>query len=411
MSTSPDLVPAHALDAADPLAAHRDRFVGAEQPLVYLDGNSLGRPLRVTGERLRSFVDEEWGGRLIRGWGDVGEGGWMDLPLTLGDRIARTCLGAAPGQVVVGDSTTVNLYKLLHAAAALRPGRTEVVLSADDFPTDRYVAESVARERGLHLVWIEPAEPTTGVTDDEVAAVVGEQTAVVLLSHVAYRSAAIAPLAAVAEVAHEVGALVLADLSHSVGVLPVQLDRTGVDLAVGCTYKFLNGGPGAPALAYVAARHHAGLAQPVTGWMGHTDPFAMGPGYEPAPGVRRLVAGTPSVLSMQPVADMLDLLDEVGIEAVRAKSVALTTFAADAGRRLLPDARLGSPADPERRGGHVTLLHPRMREVVAGLWQREVLPDYRDPGGLRLGLSPLSTSFAEVEAGISAAAEVLAGLA
>ncbi|TIC81087.1 aminotransferase class V-fold PLP-dependent enzyme [Nocardioides sp. GY 10127] len=401
---------AAALDAADPLAGHRSAFVGSEGSLVYLDGNSLGRPLRVSAGRMATFVQEEWGGRLIRGWGDLGEGGWTDLPTTLGDRLGRVVLGAGPGQTVVGDSTTVQLYKLLHAACSLRPGRTELVVATDDFPTDRYVAESVARARGLSLVWVEPSDPAAGVTDDDVAAVTGDRTAAVLLSHVAYRSAWVVPVAGIAEVAHEVGALLVLDLSHSAGVLPVDLDATGVDLAVGCGYKYLNGGPGAPAFAFVAARHHDVLAQPVTGWMGHADPFAMGPGYEPAPGVRRLVAGTPPVLAMQPLVDMLDLLEQVGIDAVRAKSVALTSFATDVAGRLLPQARLGSPADPARRGGHVTLTHPRMREVVAALWQRDVLPDHREPDGLRVGLSPLSTSFAEVEAGISAAAEVLAHL-
>lgn len=399
--------PAYAagLDAADPLGPHRDLFVGAETPLVYLDGNSLGRPLRVTGERLRTFVEEEWGGRLIRGWDEA----WMDLPLVVGDEVGAACLGAAAGQVAVGDSTTVLLYKSLRAAVALRPGRTEVVLNRDDFPTDRYVAASVARELGLTLRWIE-VDPAGGVSVDDVAGVVGERTAVVLLSHVAYRSAWLADAPAITAMAHDAGAVVLWDLSHSVGSVPLALDDWGVDLAVGCTYKYLDGGPGAPAFVYAAARHHEALDQPVTGWMGHADPFAMGPDWVPAPGIRRMVSGTPPIVGMLALQDMLRLLAAVGMPAVRQKSVALTSYAVDlADAWLAPlGVALASPRDPDRRGGHVTLSHPRMREVVAALWQADVLPDYRDPGGLRLGLSPLSTSFTEVRTGLAAVRDLLA---
>nr|WP_218849490.1 aminotransferase class V-fold PLP-dependent enzyme [Nocardioides perillae] len=387
------------------MGPHRDLFVGAETPLVYFDGNSLGRPLRVTGERLRTFVEEEWGGRLIRGWDEA----WMDLPLVVGDGIGAACLGAAAGQVAVGDSTTVLLYKALRAAVALRPGRTEVVLNRDDFPTDRYVAASVARELGLTLRWIE-VDPAAGVSVDDAAGVVGERTAVVLLSHVAYRSAWLADAPAITAVAHDAGAVVLWDLSHSVGSVPLALDDWGVDLAVGCTYKYLDGGPGAPAFVYAAARHHEGLDQPVTGWMGHADPFAMGPDWVPAPGIRRMVSGTPPIVGMLALQDMLRLLAAVGMPAVRQKSVALTSYAVDlADAWLAPlGVALASPRDPERRGGHVTLSHPRMREVVAALWQADVLPDYRDPGGLRLGLSPLSTSFTEVRTGLAAVRDLLA---
>lgn len=392
------------LDRRDPLAAYRDRFVGAASPLVYLDGNSLGRPLQVTAERLHRFVLEEWGGRLIRGWDES----WMDLPLRVGDDIGATCLGAAPGQTTVGDSTTVLLYKALRAAVALRPGRTEVVLHRDDFPTDRYVAASVARECGLELRWVETAADA-GVTVEAVGALLSERTAVVLLSHVAYRSGWLADAAAVTAAAHDAGAVVLWDLSHSVGSVPLALDAWEVDLAVGCTYKYLDGGPGSPAFVYAAARHHAALDQPVTGWMGHADPFAMGPDWSPDPGIRRMVSGTPPVVGMLALQDMLALLAEVGMEAVRAKSVALTSYCIDLADEVLAPlgVTVASPRDPDRRGGHVTLHHPAMREVVARLWEREVLPDYRDPGGLRVGLSPLSTSYAEVEAGVHAAAEVL----
>ncbi|WP_232678076.1 aminotransferase class V-fold PLP-dependent enzyme [Nocardioides sp. R-C-SC26] len=392
------------LDARDPLAHLRERFIGSESDLVYLDGNSLGRPLRVTASRLAEFVESSWGGRLIRGWDEE----WLELPTSIGDRIADVCLGAAPGQTVVADSTTVLLYKLVRAAVALRPGRTEIVLDRDNFPTDRYVAQGVAEECGLRLRWID-VDTSAGVTAEQVAAVVGSDTAVVLLSHVAYRSGWLADVAAVTACAHEAGALTLWDLCHSVGSVPTELDRWGVDLAVGCTYKYLNGGPGAPAFAYVAARLVDELRQPIRGWMGVRDPFAMGPDYEPAPGIRRLLSGTPPVIGMLAVQDMLDVIGEVGIDAVRAKSVALTSAAVAWAAERLPEVRLASPSDPARRGGHLTWTHPAMREVTAALWRRDVLPDYRDPGGLRLGLSPLSTSFAETSAGLDAVRAVLDG--
>ena len=394
-----------ALDAADPLAAHRDLFVGSDTPLVYFDGNSLGRPLRSTGPRIAAFVEEVWGGRLIRGWDEQ----WLEMPLRVGDDIGRICLGAAPGQTVVGDSTTVLLYKAMRAAVAARPGRSEIVVDTDNFPTDRYVAAAVAEECGLQLRWIE-VDVEAGVTAEQLADAVGPQTALVVLSHVAYRSAWLADGAALTAIAHDAGALVLWDLSHSGGSVELELEAWGADLAVGCTYKYLNGGPGAPAYVYVGRHLHEQLDQPIRGWIGHAQPFLMGPDYAPAAGVRRMQSGTPPVLGMLAMQEMLALLDAVGMAAVRRKSLALTGHALELSDELLAPlgVRTASPRDPERRGGHVTLQHPAMREVVAALWQRDVIPDYRDPGGLRIGLSPLSTSFAEVEAGMRQVAEVLA---
>ena len=389
----------HQRDLDDPLARHRDKFVGAGGSLVYLDGNSLGRPLAVTADRLADFVTTAWGERLIRGWDE----GWMDLPTTLGDRIGAACLGAAAGQTILADSTTVLLYKAVRAAAAARPGRREIVVDDDNFPTDRYVAEAVAEELGMQVRWIE-VDRAGGVEADQLRAVVGEQTAVVLLSHVAYRSAHLADMETLTRTAHDAGAMVVWDLSHSVGSVPVELDACGADLAVGCTYKYLDGGPGSPALVYVARRHLDTLSQPVPGWIGHADPFAMGPGHTPDPGIRRMLSGTPPVVGMLAVHDMLDLIEEVGMEAVRGKSVGLTTYVVDLADELLAPlgVEVASPRDPARRGGHVTLSHPAMREVTARLWERDVVPDYRDPGGLRLGLSPLSTSYAEVADGVRA---------
>jgi kynureninase len=395
------------LDGADPLAAYRGRFVGAETPLVYFDGNSLGRPLKTTGPRLAEFVEQEWGGRLIRGWDER----WFELPRTLGDELGTVCLGAGPGTVAIGDSTTVLLYKLMRAAVAARPGRTEIVLDRDQFPTDRYVAAGVAAEAGLELRWIE-VDPAGGVTPELLAEAVGPQTALVVLNHVAYRSAWLADAPELTRIAHDAGALVLWDLCHSAGVVPVELDAWDVDLAVGCTYKYLNGGPGSPAFVYVAARLQDELTQPIQGWMGADDPFLMGPSYVPAPGIRRFLSGTPAIVGMLALEDMVDLVAEAGLEEVRAKSVVLTQYAADVADELL--APLGvvfaSPRDPDRRGGHVSLNHPLMRDANAALWERDVIPDFRDPDGLRIGLSPLSTSFAEVRAGLEIVRDVLAGL-
>jgi kynureninase len=401
---------ARSLDAADPLAAHASRFVdpGPETLVAYFDGNSLGRPLRSTVGRMQEFVTDEWGGRLIRGWDER----WMDLPLTLGDRLGASVLGAGPGQAFVGDSTTVLLYKLCRAAvdAQLEAGRDEIVLDSDNFPTDRYVLEGIAAETGAHLVWVE-TDPAEGVTPEQVAAVVGERTALAVFSHVAYRSGWLADVPAITDVVHDAGGLVLWDTCHSGGSVPVHFDDWGVDLAVGCSYKYLNGGPGAPAYGVVATRHQDTLRQPVQGWMGRRDPFTMGPGYVAAEGVRSFISGTPPILAMVPLEDMVGVLEEVGIEAVRAKSLALTDFALEC-----VDAELGplgvevtSPRAHERRGGHVTLKRAGFREVTARLWEQGVIPDYRDPDAIRIGLSPLSTTFAEVATGLGALRAAIAG--
>ena len=283
------------------------------------------------------------------------------------------------------------------------------MVDRDNFPTDRYVADGVARECGLTLRWVD-VDTAGGVTADQLTRAVSEQTALVVLSHVAYRSAWLADGPALTAIAHDAGALVLWDLSHSVGSVPLQLDAWDADLAVGCTYKYLNGGPGAPAFAYVATRLLEGepaFTQPIQGWMGATDPFLMGPTYAPAPGIRRMVSGTPSVVGMLAMQDMLAVIADVGMDAVRAKSVGLTEFAVARASELLPETTLASPREVERRGGHVTLNHPLMREVTAALWRRDVVPDYRDPHGLRLGLSPLSTSYDEVDRGLLAVREAL----
>jgi kynureninase len=400
---------ARELDAADPLRGFAERFVPMDGSgvVAYLDGNSLGRPPRTTPERLDRFVREAWGGRLIRGWDE----GWMAWPQEIGDRLGRVVLGAAPGQVVVADSTTVMLYKLARAAVSARGGRDdrrEIVLDSDNFPTDRYVLEGIAAEREMTLRWIE-TDPAAGVTPEQVAAVAGPDTALVVFSHVAYRSAHMADAAAITRIAHDAGALVLWDVSHSAGSVEVALDAWGADLAVGCTYKYLNGGPGSPAFGYVRAEHQDVLQQPIWGWLGRRDPFAMGPGYDPAPGLTSVISGTPPILGMLPLVTSLDLIEEAGIAAVRAKSVAMTEYALEVVDALL--APLGvtvvSPRDSARRGGHVTVRHTAFRDLMDELWERGVLADFREPESIRVGLSPLSTSFAEAHRGLVVLAELL----
>ncbi|MET4061421.1 kynureninase [Arthrobacter sp. UYP6] len=399
------LVAAKELDAADPLAGFRDSFLEADGVHSYLDGNSLGRPLRATSDRLQDFVRHQWGGRLIRGWDEQ----WLDLPQRIGDALGAAALGAAPGQCTVADSTTVLLYKLARAAVAARPGRTEIVLDADNFPTDRYVMEGIARECGLTLRWV-PTAYDGGVTAEAVAAAVGPQTALAVFSHVAYRSGYLADAQAITAVVQAAGGLVLWDLCHSAGAVPAQLDGWNVDYAVGCSYKYLNGGPGAPAWAYVAARHQEEFSQPIQGWLGSADPFGMAQGYVPAPGIRRLVSGTPPVLGMLPMQDMIALVAEAGIDAIRAKSVALTEYALTAVDKLLAPhgVVVASPREAERRGSHVTIDHPAFKAVTAALWEQGIIPDYRNPSGIRLGLSPLSTSFEETYLGIAAITAELA---
>jgi kynureninase len=388
------------LDASDALAEYAHHFLRSSDVVAYLDGNSLGRPLAASRERVSAFVENEWADRLIRGWDE----NWMVLPGLIGDELGRVALGAAAGQTTIGDSTTVLLYKLIRAAAAARPGRSELVIDRDNFPTDRYVVEGIAAELGMSVGWIDAAD---AVTPDAVAAVVSKRTAVVVLSHVAYRSGYLADAAAITSAVHAAGAVLVLDLCHSVGVVPVELDAWGVDLAVGCTYKYLNGGPGAPAFAYVRADLQSSVRQPIQGWIGSATPFEMGQGYEPAAGIRGFLSGTPPVLGMLAMQDMIALIDSVGLAAVRAKSVDLTTFAIELADELLPDATLATSRDASLRGGHVTLDHPRFAELMPRLWERGVLPDFRRPSGIRLGLSPLSTTFAEVELGVRAIAEEL----
>lgn len=383
-----------ALDAADPLAGFRQQFVLDGDVSAYLDGNLLGRlPLR-TRERLARFVREEWGGRLIRGWSD----GWVDLPTQVGDEVGAL-VGAAPGQSVVAESTSVGIAKALHAAYQLTPGGTKLVVDGADFPTDRYLAERVAFERGLDVVEFRRDGAGPALQD-----VLDEHLCLALLSHVDYRSGELLDLPAITAEVHAAGGLVVWDLSHSLGVVPTDLDAAGVDFAVGCTYKYLNGGPGAPAFLYAARRHLPHLSNTIPGWWSANDLFAMADRYEPAPDARRLLSGTPWVAGLLAVREGAALAAEAGVQAARDKSELLTAYVVDAIDALAADGlplEVVTPRDPARRGSHVSVRVPDARGVTERLTERGVLPDFREPDLLRLGLAPLTTSFAEVHHGLT----------
>ena len=380
------------LDRTDPLAGFRDRFVLPEKDLRYLDGNSLGRLPRATVDRLATVVTEEWGRGLIRSWSS-----WIGLCRSVGDAIAASVVGARPGEVVVSDSTTVNLYKLAAAALDARPGRSVVLTSADEFPTDRYVLQGLCAARGLTLRSVE-CDIDSGISVASVEAALDSSVALVCLSHVAYRSGALADLPAITAAAHSAGALVLWDLSHSGGSVPVDLSPAGADLAVGCTYKYLNGGPGAPAYLYVRADLQDSLRQPVQGWFGAVDQFAMGADYTPAAGIDRFLVGSPPVVAVAAVEEGVRLTAEAGIDRLRAKGVAMTSYLVTLADEWLAPLgfRLASPRDPARRGSHVSLHHPEAWQVCQALIDRGVVPDYRTPDRLRLGPAPLTTRFVDV---------------
>jgi kynureninase len=384
------------LDAGDELAAFRDAFVIDDPALIYLDGNSLGRLPRRTSERLRDVIAGEWGGGLVRGWGN----GWYEAPARIGEKLGRL-VGAAPGQVLACDSTSVNLFKLLMAALALRPDRHVIVSDTLNFPSDLYIAQGCIDLLGgrheLRLVASDDGDLT--VSERALAEAIDERTALVMLSHVAFKSGFRYDGAAVTALAHRAGALMLWDLSHSTGAVPVALDDWGADLAVGCTYKYLNGGPGAPAFLYVRRELQEAARSPIWGWFGQRAPFAFDTRYEPAAGVARFLAGTPPILSLLAVEPALDLLLEAGAERLRRKSVLLGEYLiALFDARLAPlGFTLGSPRDPERRGSHVSIRHPHGYQINRALIDAlGVLPDFREPDNIRLGLAPLYTTFAEV---------------
>ena len=390
-SFSADRSYARELDAADPLAGFRDRFAWPGERLIYLDGNSLGPLPLATKARIAEVVAQQWGAGLVRSWDR-----WIDLPRLAGEAIGEL-IGAAPGQVIVCDSATINLYKLACAALDARPGRNVIVTDDDNFPTDRYVLQGIAAQSGCELRMIH-ADIDEGVTASAVRGAVDERPALVSLSHVSYRSGALADMAAITEAVHEAGALALWDLCHSVGAVPAELDAAGADLAVGCTYKYVNAGPGAPAFLYVRAGLQERLRQPIWGWFGQRDQFAMGPQYRPAAGIGAFMTGTPQIIGTVAVEEGARLLGEAGMGRLRAKGVALTGYLISlADEWLAPQGfALASPRDSRRRGSHVCLRHPEAWRLSQALIRAGVVGDYRTPDRLRLGPAPIVTAFTDV---------------
>ncbi len=398
---APTLSDARTLDASDVLAPLRERFA-LPHGVLYFDGNSLGALPTTVPARIAQVVEDDWGTGLIRSWF---ERGWWEAPLRVGDLIAPI-IGCAEGQVVVGDSVSVHVFNLLAAAIRLKPGRQKVLLDAEVFPTDRYMAASVARLLGASL-----HEVTMTELHRELAAH-GEQVAAVLASAVDYRSGELSDIAEVTGRCHEHGALAIWDLCHAAGAIELRLDDDEVDLAVGCTYKYLSGGPGAPAFAYVARRHQDAIDPPLTGWHGHERPFDFAPRYVPAKGIARARIGTPHLLSMLALEEALSVFREAPIPLIRSKSVALGEFfmaCVDA----MP-AELGieciTPRDELRRGSHVALTHPRGADVMAELVQRGVICDLRPPNVLRFGFNALYISFQDVFNAVSSVAEAVGAL-
>jgi len=380
-------------DREDPLGRLREQFVIPDDRLVYLDGNSLGRPTRASVEAVRRALEEEWGAGLIGSW----EREWLALPESVGDLIGTRLLGARPGEVVVADSTTVNLARLLRGAARARADRTVVVVEEDNFPTDHYLVQELAADEGM-AVRVVPAHIDHGAAPEAMAAALDADVAVACFSHVAYRSGARADMAAVTAAAHAAGALVVWDLSHSAGALPVDLEGSGADLAVGCTYKYLNGGPGAPAFLYVRASLQDRLAVPVWGWFAQQDRFEMATPFLRRPGIGGFVVGTPPVLALRSVEASVGVLAGAGLEALGRKSRRLSELAVallDAWLAPL-GAALASPRPASRRGSHLTVAHPRARELRAALARSGIVTDYRSPERLRLGLAPATTRFTDV---------------
>ena len=395
---------AEEMDRRDSLASFRGRFAIGDGEPIYMDGNSLGRPpTEVTDAVISGLAD--WRSRLVSGWED-----WIELPAAVGDRLGRI-LGAAEGQTLVCDSTTVNLYKLASAALGARDDRSVIVGDSADFPTDRYVLEGLAQATGRELRLVRAGSDTDDRTE-ALSEAIADNTALVCLSHVNYRSGARLDVRRLTEVAHANGALVLWDLAHSAGAVPVDLDGWGVDLAVGCTYKYLNSGPGSPGFLYVRRELQDRLRQPIWGWFGRAGQFEMGPGYEPAPGVASYMTGTPGILGLLAVDSSLKVVEEAGVEALWAKSQQLTSMLIELiDAELVPlGAALATPRAPESRGAHVSVSHPEAWAWCRTLVQRGlVVPDFRTPDVIRLGPAPLYTRYVDCYDAVRRMAETLTG--
>ncbi|MDP1715012.1 MAG: kynureninase [Anaerolineales bacterium] len=396
--------PAYAfqLDSQDKLASFREAFVIDDPNLIYLDGNSLGRLPKAAIERAKQIVEEEWGRDLIRGWNK----GWWEAPARVGDKIGHL-IGAAPGQVLVNDTVSLNLYKLTMAALAYRPEKKRIVTDTMNFPSDLYILQGIVHSlsfsggafRDHEVIRIDSTD--SGLTPDLAAleSAINEDTALVTLSHVLFKSGYLYDMQRITELAHRKGALVLWDLSHSVGSLPVALDKCNADFAIGCTYKYLNGGPGAPAFLYINKAIQEKVTSPIWGWWGQNNPFAFGLDYEPAPGANRFLAGTQPMISLLTMEAALDPLLSAGMDSIRAKSILMTNYASTLTENLLAPFgfSLGSPVDSARRGSHISICHTDGYRINRALIEEmNVIPDFREPDNIRLGFAPLYLSFMEI---------------
>ena len=397
--TLPTLEVARERDQKDPLGSYREQFRITDEQLIYLDGNSLGRLPEKASEGIADTVARAWGDRLIRSWNE----GWYTQSFTLGDRIAAIA-GASEGEVVVSDSTSVNLYKLATAALNHQQGRKKIITDNLNFPSDIYILQGLVEQlaSGHELVVLESEDGMT-IRTEQLEEAIDEDTALVSLSHVVFKSAFMYDMQAVTQLTHHRGAMVLWDLSHSIGAVPVELNRAGADLAVGCTYKYLNGGPGAPAFLYVKKELQNQLHSPIWGWFGELSPFEFGLKYRPGKGISRFLTGTPPVVSMVPLYHSLQMLHEAGMEKVRRKSMDQVAFLEESAEAFLFGLgfSLGSPSDKHRRGSHLSLRHPEAFRISQALIDPEignfqVIPDFREPDNIRLGITPLYTTYEEI---------------
>jgi kynureninase len=384
------------LDQQDPLKEYRSRFLITDPDLIYMDGNSLGRLPHSAAERMKSVVSNEWGADLVRGWNK----GWWEAPRRVGDKIAAL-VGAAPGQVMVSDSTSVNLFKLASAAFQLRSKRTKIITDTLNFPSDLYILQGLVQLLGNRHEIVRIGSKDGEITPDldALLAAIDENTALVTLSHVVYKSGYLYDMAAITEKAHQTGALALWDLSHSVGAVPIELDGCNADFAIGCTYKYLNGGPGSPAFLYVNKNLQAQASSPIWGWWGQSAPFDFGLDYSPAPGANHFLAGSQPMLSLLAMEASLDPTLEAGMDAIRRKSMLMTEYMIDLTDELLKPLGFlfGTSRTPERRGSHVSLRHPDGYRINRALIEdMNVIPDFREPDNIRFGLAPLYTTFDEI---------------
>ena len=390
---------ARELDRKDPLAIYKERFTPIEPGMIYLDGNSLGRLTKRTVSHVDHLIREEWGNRLIRSWNES----WYQKATDLGDKIARIA-GASPGEIIVADNTSINLFKLAYGALKYNSERTGIVSDSLNFPSDIYILQGLVHHLGgnYHLD-LARSDDGISVSMNDLNSVISEQTALVSLSHVIFRSAFMYDMEQVTEIAHDKGALIVWDLSHSIGSVPIALNKLNIDMAVGCTYKYLNGGPGAPAFLYVRKDLQERLVSPVWGWFGQHMPFEFNLQYKPAEGIRRFLSGTPPILSMAAVEPAVEMLLDAGMDNIRAKSIQQSTFLVRmAEHYLFPQGfSLGSPYDYRHRGSHVSLKHTEAYRICQalidpGVGDKCIIPDFREPDNIRLGITPLYTTFEDI---------------